>query len=356
MTDMERVNVIVMPRIPDEAMRRIQDVHPRVNVVDARGVFESELRVTWPQWTVDRYLGARNHSLTTLDDRNRVLASAEIVLTGWPPLKDLKARAPRLKWIHELPAGASNFLDTDVWGSEILVTTSRGLTNRRPMAEYVLAGFLHFARGLHLSYRDRSRHLFDHRTYDPVIIRDKTVCIIGAGGIGQEVAKLCAAAGMRVFGTRRRAAESGASLPPGFARLESSDRLHDLLGECEFVAVTCPWTKESHHLIGPGAFAAMKPATVLVNIARGEIIDEEALLHALADGKLRGVALDVYDGEFERPPDRRLWDDERVVITPHVSAAADVSEHRGLELFCENLVRYLEGAPLENIIDWARGY
>ncbi len=100
----------------------------------------------------------------------------------------------------------------------------------------------------------------------------------------------------------------------------------------------------------------MKPATVLVNIARGEIIDEEALLHALADGKLRGVALDVYDGEFERPPDRRLWDDERVVITPHVSAAADVSEHRGLELFCENLVRYLEGKPLENAIDWERGY
>jgi phosphoglycerate dehydrogenase-like enzyme len=160
---------------------------------------------------------------------------------------------------------------------------------------------------------------------------------------------------MRVVGTRRHVA-SGAPLPPGFVRLESSHILHDLLGESEFVAVCCPWTRETTHLIGRAAFAAMKSGTVLVNIARGEIIDEDALLHALAEGRLRGVALDVYDGEFERPPDSRLWHDERVVITPHVSAATDVSEHRGVNLFCENLTRYLEGLPLENVIDWERGY
>ena len=100
----------------------------------------------------------------------------------------------------------------------------------------------------------------------------------------------------------------------------------------------------------------MKSGTVLVNISRGEIIDEDALIDALAKGKLRGVALDVYEGEFERPPDARLWDDERVVITPHVSAATDVSEHGGVNLFCENLIRFLEGQPLENVIDWQRGY
>jgi phosphoglycerate dehydrogenase-like enzyme len=100
----------------------------------------------------------------------------------------------------------------------------------------------------------------------------------------------------------------------------------------------------------------MKPGTVLVNIARGEIIDEDALLHALAEGKLRGVALDVYVGEFERQPDSSLWDDERVVITPHVSAGTDVSEHLGADLFCKNLTRYLEGSALENVIDWERGY
>jgi phosphoglycerate dehydrogenase-like enzyme len=223
------------------------------------------------------------------------------------------------------------------------------------MAEYVLASFLHFARALHLSYRDQRRQRFDHLTYSPVIVRDKTVCVVGAGGIGQEVGKLCAAAGMRVVGTRRNVS-SGAPLPCGFVRLEPAALLHDLLGESEFVAVCCPWTKETNHLIGPAAFAAMKPGTVLVNIARGEIIDESALLHALAEEQLRGVALDVYDGEFERAPDVRLWRDERVVITPHVSAATDVSEHGGLQLFSENLNRYLEGRPLKNAIDWTRGY
>lgn len=352
---MESVEVLVMPQVSDEVLHRIQNVDCRVKIVDARGWFDVELRATWPQWTVDRYLGARKYPATSLEERNHALASAQIVLTGWPPLKDLRARAPRLKWVHELPAGASNFLDTDLWGSDVLVTTSRGLTNRRPMAEYVLASFLHFARGLHLSYRDQKRQRFDHQTYDPVIVRDKTVCVVGAGGIGQEVAMLCAAAGMRVIGTRRQVV-SGAPLPPGFVRLESSHVLHDLLGESEFVAVCCPWTKETSHLIGRAAFAAMKSGTVLVNIARGEIIDEEALLLALSEGRLRGVALDVYDGEFERPPDSRLWHDERVVITPHVSAATDVSEHRGVMLFCENLTRYLEGLPFENVINWERGY
>ena len=355
MEPMESVRVLVLPQVSDDVLHRIENVDRRVKVVDARGWFDGELRATWPQWTIDRYLGDRKYTATSIDERNRALESAQIVLTGWPPLKDLRARAPRLKWVHELPAGASNFLDTDLWDSDVLVTTSRGLTNRRPMAEYVLASFLHFARSLHLSYRDKKRRRFDHRTYNPIVIRDKTVCVVGAGGIGQEVATFCTAAGMRVLGTRRHAAPE-TTLPPGFTRIESSFLLHELHGESEFVAICCPWTKETTGLIGQAAFAAMKSGTVLVNIARGEIIDEEALLHALTEGRFRGVALDVYVGEFERQPDSRLWDDERVVITPHVSGATDVSEHRGADLFCENLARYLEDLPLENIIDWERGY
>ena len=352
---MASVEVLVIQQVPDAVLHRIANVDRRIKVIDARGWFDVELRATWPQWTVDRYLGSRKYPATSVAQRNQALASAEIMLVGWPPVKDIRARAPRLKWVHELPAGASNFLDTDLWGSDVIVTTSRGLTNRRPMAEYVLTSFLHFSRGLHLSYRDQRRHQFDHHTYDPIIIRDKTVCIVGAGGIGQEVAQLCAAAGMRVVGTRREVS-SQAALPNGFARLESAQALHELLRESEFVAVCCPWTQETTHLIGREAFAAMKPGTVLVNIARGEIIDEEALILALSQGKLRGFATDVYDGEFERPPDARLWDDERVVITPHVSAVTDISEHQGVKLFCDNLSRYLEDQPLSNVIDWQRGY
>ncbi|HEY1232507.1 MAG TPA: D-2-hydroxyacid dehydrogenase [Candidatus Binatia bacterium] len=352
---MERVKVLITPQVTDSVIGRIAESDPRIDIIDARGWFDRELRSTWPQWTVNRYLGDRKYPSTTIEERNRALADAEIILLGWPPVKDLRSRARRLRWVHQTPAGASNLFDTDLWCSDVLVTTSRGLTNKRPMAEYVLGAFLHFCRGFHLSYRDRRQHRFDHRTYAPIVLRDKVVCIVGAGGIGQEVAKLCAAAGMRVVGTRRSSVEDQ-ELPAGFARLESRAALHELLREADFVAITCPWTKETTHLLGREAFSALRPGAVLVNISRGEIIDEDALTAALAEGKLRGVALDVYEGEFEHAPDRRLWDDERVVITPHVSAVSDVSEHQGISLFCENLARYLARRPLENVVDWQRGY
>jgi phosphoglycerate dehydrogenase-like enzyme len=277
-----------------------------------------------------------------------------VILGGWPFPLDLRARAPRLQWFHQRPAGASNLRRGDLWGSDVTVTTSRGQGSTRAMAEYVLACFLHFARGLHRAYRDGQRQQFEHGTYRPILLEGKTVCVIGAGGIGQAVGSLCAGAGMRVVGTRRHVSP-GDVLPSGFSRLESADRVHSLLGESEFVAVCCQWTPETNGLIGPVAFAAMRAGTVLVNVARGEIIDEEALVAALATGKLRGVGLDVYLGEFEHAPDPRLWQDERVLITPHVSGGTDVAQHRVVEVFSENLRAYLDGRPLANVVEWARG-
>jgi phosphoglycerate dehydrogenase-like enzyme len=347
--------VLVIVPVPDAALSRIAAVDPCLHVVDARGRFDVELRETWPPWTVQRYLGERSEPAGSRQERDRLLASAEIILGGFPFPLDLRARTPRLRWFHQLPAGASNLLRGDLWGGDVLVTTSRGHGNTRPMAEYVLACLLHFARGLHHASRDRQRHRFDHRTYRPLLLQGKTLCVVGAGGIGQEVGQLCAGAGMRVIGTRRRATTDPV-LPAGFSRLEGPDRLHELLAESDGVAVCCQWTPETTGLIGRQAFDVMKPGVILVNVARGEIIDEEALIAALAAGKLRGVALDVYVGEFEHEPDRRLWDDERVLITPHVSGGSDRRQHRGIDLFCDNLRAYLDGRPLTNVIDWTDGY
>jgi phosphoglycerate dehydrogenase-like enzyme len=349
------VEVLVIVAVADEALRRIAAVDPQVHVVDARGWFDVELRETWPPWTVQRYLGQRPGPVSMRQERDQVLAAAEIILGGFPFPLDLRARAPRLRWFHQLPAGASNLLRGDLWGSDVIVTTSRGYGNTRPMAEYVLASLLHFARGLHHAARDRQRHRFDHRTYRPLLLQGKTVCVVGAGGIGQEVGRLCASAGMRVVGTRRRVAPNTV-LPVGFSRLESPERLYALLAESDAVVVCCQWTPETTKLIGRDAFAAMKPGAILVNVARGEIIDEEALIAALAAGTLRGVALDVYVGEFEHAPDRRLWDDARVLITPHISGGSDRRQHRGIDLFCDNLRAYLDGRPLTNVVDWAHGY
>ena len=106
---MEKINVLVIPQVSDEVLQRVQNIDRRLSIIDARGWFDGELRATWPQWTVDRYLGSRKYPSTSLEERNRALALAEVVLMGWPPLKDLRARAPRLKWLHELPGGSEQF-------------------------------------------------------------------------------------------------------------------------------------------------------------------------------------------------------------------------------------------------------
>ena len=347
--------VLVIIPVADEDLDRIAAIDPGLKVVDARGMFDIEIRETWPHWTVQRFLPDRQSRPSTRQERDQRLATAEIILGGWPYPFDLRSRAPCLRWYHQLPAGASNLHRSDLWGSDVTVTTSRGYGNTRAMAEYVLASFLHFARVLHQAYHERRLHKFDRPAYQPLLLQGKTVGVVGAGGIGREVAKLCAGLDMRVIGTRRRSPSSG-ERPHGFDRLFGADGLLDVLSESHFVAVCCQWTPETTKLIGREAFAAMRTDTVLVNVARGEIIDEEAMIDALAAGKLRGVALDVYVGEMEHEPDRRLWDDERVLITPHISAGTDKSQHRGVALFCENLCAYLAGRPLVNVIDWERGY
>src|SRR5262249_12206037 len=159
----------------------------------------------------------------------------------------------------------------------------------------------------------------------------------------------CSAAGMRIVGTRRSLSNE---VPPGFSRVLGPDGIYELLGESRFVAICCPWTRVTDKLIGRRAFEAMQPDSVLVNVARGEISNEAALIQSLDAGKMRSVALDVYTGEFEQAPNMRLWQDSRVIITPHVSGSSDSPQHRSIELFCDNLRAYLSGDPLLNVIDW----
>jgi phosphoglycerate dehydrogenase-like enzyme len=202
---------------------------------------------------------------------------------------------------------------------------------------------------------DREAGAFDHRAYRPLLVQGKTACVVGAGGIGSEVGRLCAALGMRVVGTRRQP-QPGAPLPQGFSEIGGAEALDRFLPDSDFVVICCQWTPETTRLFNKDRFAAMKKGSVLVNVARGEIVDEEALLDAVQRDHLRGAALDVYVGEFERPPMAQLWSDRRVLITPHVSNGSDGSRHGGVDVFCDNLCAYRDGKPLRNVIDWQRGY
>lgn len=353
---MKTVEVLCVQKIAEGDRARIEAVDPAVRLNYAGGWFDGEIRETWPAFACRRYLKPDSRGRGTRAERDALLAKAEIILGGWPYPLDLRARSPRLKWIHQLNAGASNLRLGDLWGGDVVVTTSRGHGSTLPIAEYVLAGILHFSKGLDRARADRDDRSFSHSAYRPVVLAGKTMCVVGVGGIGREVGRLGAALGMRVVGTRRRAPAADAGLPDGFAEVREADGLRALLGESDFVAVCCQWTPETTGLIDRAAFRAMKRGCVLVNVARGEIVDEDALAEALDSGHLRGAVLDVYAGEFERPPPEVLWEHPRVLITPHVSGVSDDSRHRGIELFCENLGAYLHGRPLRNVIDWRRGY
>ncbi len=145
-------------------------------------------------------------------------------------------------------------------------------------------------------------------------------------------------------------------MPRGFSEIGGPEDLDRYLPESDFVVVCCQWTPETNRLFDNQRFAVMKPGSVLVNVARGEIVDEDALADALERGHLRGAVLDVYVGEFEHLPPARLWSDPRVLITPHVSGASDEDRHGAIDLFCDNLRAYIDGRPLRNVIDWQRGY
>jgi phosphoglycerate dehydrogenase-like enzyme len=294
---MRTVNVLNLERISAEDRAKIEALDPAVDLTDAKGWFDGEYRETWPAYSSTRYLAPGATGSGTLEDRDRLLADAEIILGGWPFPLDLRARAPKLKWFHQRPAGASNLLRGDLWGSDVTVTTTRGSGNTLAMAEYAVAGILHFAKGFQRAAIDRDAAALSPRAYRPLLLEGKTACVVGAGGIGLEVGRLCAALGMRVVGTRR-SPQPEAPLPPGFTELGGAGDLDRFLPESDIVVICCQWTPETNRLFEKDRFAAMKPGSVFINVARGEIVDEDALADALERDHLRGAALDSMSGNL----------------------------------------------------------
>lgn len=346
------LKILSLTNLPEDLQNQIKILDSSIQLTMAPGWFDGEIRDTWPTFTANRYLSPTSHGQATKEERDKLLNDAEVILVGFPFPLDLKARSPKLRWVHQRPAGASNMLRGDLWKSDIVVTSSRGYAHNLPIAEYTIATMLHFAKDLHLPEQERKTKRLNARDYNVTQLSGKTLCVLGTGGIGTEVGRLASALGMRVLGIRRKASEN----MDGFESVASQGQLKSILSESDYLAICCQWTEETEKLINDDTLEAIKDNSVIVNIARGEIIDEEALVRALAINKIKGAALDVYVGEFERPPDSRLWDDNRVLITPHISAASDINTHRGNELFLENIKRYMANEALENIIDWNRGY
>ena len=331
---MNEVNVAVIAPILGRDLSFVTDVDPRVRVLDANSA-------------------TRGRS----DLLAGILTQAEVLLVGYPVPEDLAARSPRLAWAHHTQAGVSNLVGTDLWRSNVTLTSSRGAVAATAIAEYALAAAAHFTRGLHEASRQKAAGEFTRDGYRMLTMRGATMGVIGLGGIGREVARLSRAAGMRVIGTRRSVT---APLPDadGADLVLPAGRILDVAAESDFLVICSQLTAETDGFIDASVFAAMKPDAVLINVARGEEVDEDALVDAVTAGRIRGAVLDVYAGELAgRPPRPELTGLPQILLTPHISASGDTKMAEPLRrLFADNLRLYLDGQPLINVVDRARGY
>jgi phosphoglycerate dehydrogenase-like enzyme len=327
---LDEVNVAVMAPILGRDLSFVSDVDPRVRAFPA------------PRGS---------------EGMEAVLAQAEVLLVGYPVPGNLAALSRRLVWAHHTQAGVSNLVGTDLWDSEVILTSSRGAVAATAIAEYVLAAAAHFARGLHEATRQKAAGLFVRAGYEMLTLRGATMGVIGLGGIGQEVARLSRAAGMRVIGTRRSITAPSPGTD-GADLVLPADRILEVAAESDFLVVCAQLTAQTRGFIDASVFAAMKPNAVLINVARGEEVDEDALVDAVAGGRIRGAVLDVYDGELAGlPPRSELVELPQILLTPHLSAGGDTEIAVPLRrLFAENLRRYLDGQPLLNVVDRVRGY
>lgn len=287
---------------------------------------------------------------TSPDDLDRAFAQAEVVfLFGQELTRERLQRAGRLRWIQSAYAGVDRLLEAvpELRHHPAVLTNARGM-HAATIAEHVFLMMLAWARRLP-AYLQNQRM----RRWERLPVRElagETLTVVGLGAVGQEVARRAHLFGMRVLGVRRRPRPV-----PGVDRVVSPAQLHEVLAVAPWVVISVPLTPETRRMIGQAELAAMRPGAFLINVARGEVIDEAALMDALGRGLIAGAALDVFATE-PLPPHHPLWTMENVLITPHV--AGNLRDYVGaaLELFLDNLERYVQGEPLRNQVDKERGY
>lgn len=347
------------------SLDRIAKISPSIRVIDAAHTFDEEIRKSWPKEAVNRFASANTDQAKTQSEaehekarreHDALLAQADIACIGFPYPLDLAKRGSRLKWVHQAAAGASNLIYGDLYQNRsMIITTSRGSNKPLPIAEYVIAAAFGFAKQIPTAVVNMQTRRLERRDYHLALVQGKTMGIVGLGGIGREVARLARAVGMRVLATRRSVTTRADSVD-GVDTLFPPRDLDVMLAQADFVALCAQHTPETEGMIGKAQLKVMKPTAYLINTARGELIDEDALVQALRERRIAGAMMDVYAGEFEKPPRQDFWGLQNLILTPHVSGGTDVPTDELVELFYENLARFVDGRELINVIDWARGY
>jgi phosphoglycerate dehydrogenase-like enzyme len=317
-----------------------------LNIVAITGTDLSQLRDNLPDEVRSRikFIWCKNTK-----EANEFLPDAEILLTMGRLDPDIMERTPKLRWVQSLSAGIDNLPLEAFIKRNIIVTNGKGVHTVQ-MSEFTIGVMLQWVRNTNKFLKHQHEKLWDSKlSFDELY--GKTVGILGAGAIGEAVARKCQAFDMRVIGFNR----SGAAQPHFNEILSGDNGLITLLQKSDFIVLLLPSTSKTHHLIKREQFQQMKPSAFLINIARGDVIDEEALIEALQNGTISGAALDVFEQE-PLPETSPFWTMDNVILTPHIAGATDHYIERAAPIFYHNLKQYIAGQPLMNVVNLREGY
>ncbi len=279
------------------------------------------------------------------------LGRAEVAFEfDWERPQELLRRAPRLRWVQATSSGIGPLVEKlSLASSSLLITNAAGI-HAQPLAEFVLLAALYFAKEMpQIAEWKAQRHWERFCGHE---VAGSRMTLIGLGRVGSRIAELSSAIGIRVTGHRR---SPGGEVPPGVERVVDADGLDGVLPETDLLVIAAPDTPETANLFNRRRLELLPPRAVVVNVGRGSIVDEPALIELLQAGRLRGAALDVF-AEEPLPVDSPLWAMPNVIISPHSASTVVQENDRLVDLFIENLHRYLDGRPLLNVFDHGRRY
>ncbi len=339
----DTIKVLITVNFSEDLLQGLREISPRLEIISRP---------------------ARNYS----DMAAQIWQDAEILYTGsvYPPADAM----PKLKWIQSHYAGVDEALKQPLvqHHKDIIITSTRGI-HATKMAEYAIGMCIalgHKFPQMRDSFRKKEWSYERHQKFMAFELRDATIGIVGYGAIGREIARLAKCFGMMVLAAKRNVKQveepdhyavegTGDKYGNFFDRLYPPQALATMVRDCDFVVITTPLTEKTRGLYSEKVIQAMKAGSYLVNVGRGGVVDEKALLEALKSGHLAGVALDVFETE-PLPEDSPLWTAPNIVITPHISGSMANYNEKAAAIFEENLRRYLDKKPLLNVVDREEGY
>lgn len=343
----ESVTVLIASFLEEEHVRRISELDPRVRVI-----YEPDL-LRPPRYPADHKGSPRERTPEQEARWRTLLAEADILFDfDQTHREDLPELAPKVRWIQATSSGIGQFVADMGYGERMpgTVFTKASGVHGQPLAEFCLMVMLMFRKALPRMIRDQAKKHWER--YAGTDLEGRTVVIVGLGGVGREVARVCRALRMRVIGVDLPDFPLH-SLSPGPDEFCPVGDLQKVLPEAEHLVLIVPHTPETEALIGAKELALMPRGAILINIGRGPLVDEPALAEALVSGQLGGAGLDVFQEE-PLPEDSPFWEMPNVLVSPHSGSTSDQENRRITDLFCENLTRFLAGKTMINVLDLNR--